>query len=226
MSGLINDILDFARGRLGGGISASIIPQLNFWRQLEDVISELQMAHPMNPILRQIPHDLEVVCDGDRICQALSNLLKNALIHGEPEQPVTIRASVADKKFLLQVENFGPPIRKETQRRIFGPFARVPGKSSHEGLGLGLFIVAEIAKAHGGTVSVHSDEQSTIFSMELPQPRGEYRRVPSGTFLRRKDQIPYSLSYAGKMLLRSIKDVAPERRFCESFFFPALHLYQ
>jgi signal transduction histidine kinase len=108
--------------------------------------------------------------DSERVEQLLSNLLTNAVQHGA-EKNVGLSVKGEEDLVLLEVHNEGPPIRKELLGTMFDPL--VQGRSSTQnptGLGLGLFIVKEIASAHKGTVSVTSSEDSgTTFSVSLPR---------------------------------------------------------
>jgi sigma-B regulation protein RsbU (phosphoserine phosphatase) len=112
--------------------------------------------------------DRPIRCDGARIAQLLSNLLANALMHGAAEAPIEVRASSRTGIFELSVANRGEPIPPDTMTRLFQPFFRAPGRSAHQGLGLGLYIASEIARAHGGTLSVESTPAATRFSFKMP----------------------------------------------------------
>jgi len=165
MSGLIENIMDFARGRLGSGIvlhmqEEAIEPTLNH------IIEELQMIWPERTIQATIELPEKLWCDGKRIAQLFSNLLGNALSHGDPQSPIQIKA-YTDQNFVLSIRNIGEPIPKERLDTLFEPFAR-GGSEKSEGLGLGLFISAEIARAHQGTITVHSDQQATEFTFTMP----------------------------------------------------------
>ena len=105
--------------------------------------------------------------DHARIGQMFSNLLGNALTHGAPDHPVWVKAITTDNKFELSVENRGEPIPQQSLNKLFQPFERAEG-SKGQGLGLGLFIASEIARAHGGTLGVLSDEKMTRFSFSMP----------------------------------------------------------
>ncbi|WP_081177105.1 GAF domain-containing sensor histidine kinase [Rhizobium rhizosphaerae] len=171
MSGLIDNMLDFARGRLGSGLALDETAPASLAPALGHVIEELRLAHPSRRIEAQLT-DLPVRCDAGRVSQLLSNLLANAIAHGAADLPVSVEASVTDSRFSLSVTNGGPPIPPELQQDLFKPFVRMGGNAggngSGAGLGLGLFIAAEIAKAHGGTISVASDARETRFTFSMP----------------------------------------------------------
>jgi sigma-B regulation protein RsbU (phosphoserine phosphatase) len=87
---------------------------------------------------------------------------------GAAEQPIRVRASTQDGKFELSVANAGEPIPSEAMERLFQPFYRVAEQGSRQGLGLGLYINSEIARAHGGTIDVTSSPAETQFSFRMP----------------------------------------------------------
>jgi sigma-B regulation protein RsbU (phosphoserine phosphatase) len=103
-----------------------------------------------------------------RIGQLASNLLGNALTHGERDQPIAIRAVAEGGEFILWVANAGDPIPPATMERLFQPFYRGEVRHSQNGLGLGLHIASEIAKAHRGTLTVESSEKETRFTFRMP----------------------------------------------------------
>jgi signal transduction histidine kinase len=163
IAGLIDDVLDFTRGRMGGGISLNMRHEKALHLTLAQVVEELRAAHADRQIVAVLPEDLALLCDAARMGQLLSNLLKNALIHGSQSEPVHVRASQVNGIFELAVSNQGSPISREVVAKLFKPFWRAQGHSRSEGLGLGLFIVSEIAKSHGGTLDVVSSDTTTSF---------------------------------------------------------------
>lgn len=168
MSGLVENLMDFARGRLGGGISIErtvgepIEPTLNL------VVDELRTAHPEARIETRFELTRTVDVDQARIAQMLSNLLGNAITHGDRDKPITVEASVINGEFHLDVANSGDPIPPATIERLFQPFHRGEVKPSLQGLGLGLYIANQIAGAHGGRIEVASGEHGTRFSFRMP----------------------------------------------------------
>jgi signal transduction histidine kinase len=88
--------------------------------------------------------------DSDRLAQAVSNLVKNALQHGASDEPVDVRVVARNGSGRLEVVNRGAPSRRDVRASIFEPFQRAEGSQDSTGLGLGLFIAREIVKAHGG----------------------------------------------------------------------------
>jgi len=166
MTVLIDNILDFARGRLGGGINPMLSSQ-PLEPTLQQVVDELQTTHPETIIQATFDLSHPVQADPVRIGQLFSNLLGNALIHGAPGQPVIVTAKT-DEQFELVVCNAGAPIPADAMARLFQPFARGEVRPSQEGLGLGLYIASEIAKAHGGAIDVTSTEKETCFTFRMP----------------------------------------------------------
>lgn len=174
MSRMIDELLDFARGHLGSGIPA--IPTPNDLGALcESAAEEVRGAHADREILVAKTGDLRGSFDRDRVIQALSNLIGNAVTYGTG--PVRIEArEAADRKTLeTSVSSAGPVIPYDVRQRIFEPFQR--GTESGHGLGLGLFIVQQIALAHGGLCEVESDEASTRFLIRWP--RTPVEKVPN-----------------------------------------------
>jgi signal transduction histidine kinase len=168
MSGLVNDMLDFARGRLGGGFPLERDPNACLTSVLDNVVGELRDAWP-NRIETHFAISQPVNCDPNRIAQLLSNLAGNALKHGARGGTVRIGASTTDQEFELAVSNQGDPIDPATIQRLFLPFFRLQGQSSIQGLGLGLYIASEIARAHGGVIYVASSAGQTTFSLRMPR---------------------------------------------------------
>jgi signal transduction histidine kinase len=167
MAGLIDNVLDLARGRLGGGLVLDRNADEPLAPVLEQVIAELRSAWPQRLIDDEIALAVPVRCDRARIGQLLSNLLANALTHGDPNRPVTVRAFVDAGVFQLSVANPGEPIPPPLRERLFQPFFRASGRANHQGLGLGLYIAAEIARGHGGTLDVTSTASETRFTLRM-----------------------------------------------------------
>lgn len=169
MAALIDNVLDFARGRLGGGISLdrTVGPLEPVLRQ---VIAELTSDRPDRLVHVDIDIAEPLSFDRVRIGQLVSNLLGNAFTHGDPGQPVLLEARNNDGVLVLSIANHGPSISKAALERLFQPFFRGEVKPSQQGLGLGLHIASEIAKAHGGTLVVRSSDELTVFVFEMPIP--------------------------------------------------------
>lgn len=165
---LIENLLDFARGTMGGGISVHRVPEPGLAGVMEQVIQELQIAWPSRTLRQEISLSRVVSCDAGRVAQVLSNLLANALTHGAPDKPVWIRAHTDSDSLELSVTNSGPTLSPEMINRIFQPFTRGKARPSDQGLGLGLYIASEIGRAHGGTLTATSADGETRFTFRIP----------------------------------------------------------
>jgi sigma-B regulation protein RsbU (phosphoserine phosphatase) len=168
MSLLIDNVLDFARGRLGGGLGITLESGEPLRPALQQVIDEVRATVPERAIESRFDVDAPVTLDHVRIAQLLSNLLGNAITHGDPDRPVRIDASIRNGQLEISVANGGRPIPPEAMGHLFQPFYRGKVRPSQQGLGLGLFIAGEIAKAHGGRIDVASDEAETRFTFVMP----------------------------------------------------------
>lgn len=167
MADLIDDVLDFARGRLGGGITLSRRPVL-LETTLQQVIDEFRASHPNQTIEATFKLERPIDCDQDRFAQLLSNLIANALTHGAADAPVRVEATTDGEIFELSVHNSGDQIPPGTQAKLFQPFERGVSEPDREGLGLGLYIASEIARVHGGTLEVSSMPEQTSFFLRMP----------------------------------------------------------
>jgi signal transduction histidine kinase len=114
------------------------------------VIAEARIAWPDRDIRCELALNQAVACDGARIAQMLSNLLANALTHGHPHGPIWVSARSDKRGFELSVANLGEPIPPNIIDRLVQPFSRATAGPGEEGLGLGLYISSEIARAHEG----------------------------------------------------------------------------
>jgi signal transduction histidine kinase len=165
---LIDNLLDFARGRLGGGLSLKRDANEALEPALREVITEVNAIHPNSTIESIFRLAAPVNCDRVRMAQLFSNLLTNAVTYGSVDQQVRVEASSDARTFELSVANAGEQIPKETLERLFQPFFRHSPLQANEGLGLGLHIASEIATAHGGTLNVQSTPEETRFTFRMP----------------------------------------------------------
>ena len=136
---------------------------------LEQVVSEIRAIAPGHVILTSFQIDEPVYCDPGRIGQLASNLLGNAVSHGSADGPIRVEAFTGSDAFVLSVANVGDPIPEEVRSQLFEPFFRGAQRASRNGLGLGLFIASEVARAHDGRLEVSSDEQQTRFTLTMPR---------------------------------------------------------
>ena len=134
-----------------------------FWQ----VIEELRTVHPDREIKVEMAIEKPLFCDSARVAQLLSNLLGNALTHGASGAPVDVSIQSADGDLTIEITNSGEVIPRHKLAGLFHPFAR-GAQSPQDGLGLGLYIASEIAKAHGGTLNASSTEKATVFTAHLP----------------------------------------------------------
>jgi signal transduction histidine kinase len=168
MAGLIDNVLDFARGRLGGGLSLERDVDVSLEPVLSQVLAEMRASWPDRVFETDFALTIPVNCDPRRIGQLFSNLLSNALTHGAADTPIRASAVSNGETFELSVANRGDPISPEVLERLFQPFTRGAIQPSQQGLGLGLYICAEIAQAHGGRLDVASSPEETRFTFRMP----------------------------------------------------------
>ncbi|KIA95181.1 histidine kinase [Pedobacter kyungheensis] len=166
--GLIDNILDFASGKLGSGIVLNYDNHLSLEETIEQVITELKMAWPDIIINKNITYTDIPVVDNKRIAQLISNILSNAITHGSKGKPIAIDFTQQEKGYLIKISNDGTPIPKNILPHLFKPFSRGKVQPGQQGLGLGLYIASEIARAHGGFISVSSINERTCFEVKLP----------------------------------------------------------
>jgi signal transduction histidine kinase/transcriptional regulator with XRE-family HTH domain len=167
MTELIENVLDFARGRLGDGLSLNLNVDEHLDKILNQVITELGMIWPDRVIEKHFALNEPVDCDDRRIAQLFSNLLGNAITHGKKDAPVRVKAISGEGEFILSVSNYGNKIPVAVMDRLFQPFARSEVASNKQGLGLGLYIASEIARAHRGKLDVASTQEETQFTFRM-----------------------------------------------------------
>ena len=167
MSGLISDVMDFTRIRLGASLPCEFGP-CHLGSLCERVIDEVKLGRPRAVVELQLQGSLATRADSGRLAQAVTNLVANGLEHGDGAVRVAVRGD-ADAISVF-VANGGKPIPEGQLSALFEPYTK--GARTH-GVGLGLYIVREIASAHGGEVHVNSNTLETVFELRLPRPRGE-----------------------------------------------------
>jgi len=169
MSRMIDDMLDLTRARLGGGIPLRR-QETDFGQLVQRVIQEHQVSFPEARFQTNQEGDLTGFWDADRLAQVTSNLVGNALVHGDKQEPIEVRLSgVRPDYVVMTVANSGV-IPGDLLPHLFDPFRggqRHLGRS--EGLGLGLYIVQQIVLAHGGRVDVKTDDRRTMFMVHIPR---------------------------------------------------------
>jgi signal transduction histidine kinase len=172
MKALLDDLVDFNRTHLGLGINI-VSTHLDSAALLADEMEQLRGAHPSRQIELEIRGHTQGVWDGPRLQQLVRNLVLNAIVHGAAGEPIHVVLSGGETDIRIEVVNSGPSIEKEILDEIFDPLKRGLGRGNSEnnetGLGLGLYIVREIAQAHGGEVKVQSANNKTVFAVRLPR---------------------------------------------------------
>jgi PAS domain S-box-containing protein len=168
MQRMISELLDFTRGRLGGGIPIHRVSG-DLRVVVRQGVEELEAAWPERTVhLRVEPGRYEGEWDADRLVQVVSNLGSNALQYSPPDTPVTFTLQEGGASVTLQVHNAGAPIPPEALPHLFDPFRRASSEGG--GLGLGLYIVEQVVKGHGGRIEVTSTAESgTLFRVVLPR---------------------------------------------------------
>ena len=168
MAGMINDLTDHARGQAGSAIPVSFKQETDLAGAFEAVIQEIRDAHPLREIRTDLHYDA-VDCDTGRLQQLLSNLLANAIAYGSPSAPMVVEGFSSASKANLVVTNWGRPISAEKLSTLFDPYRRGDEDEVGFHMGLGLYICQQIAKAHGGVITVASSEQNgTRFEFRWP----------------------------------------------------------
>lgn len=168
MQRMTNALFDLTRARLDGGIP--IVPGPLDLRPLAGrVFEEHQLAAPTRAMSLRIEGNLEGCWDATRLEQVISNLLGNAVQHGLESVPIVMEVSGEPSAVVIEVRN-GGAIPREAMPELFNPFTGRHGGPRSDGLGLGLFIVRQIALAHGGRVDAESSEGTgTIFRLRIPR---------------------------------------------------------
>ena len=164
MRRMITDLLEYTRTRLGRGIE--VVPVSGDFSALcREALEEIEAAHPSRAFESNVPKHSTTKFDPARMRQVLTNLLSNAVQHGDPDSPVALEVSVEGDNVCCEVRNHGKPIPPDALQVIFDPLVQVsPDEAGgHAGidasLGLGLFIAREIVGVHGGTIGVTSSRE-------------------------------------------------------------------
>jgi signal transduction histidine kinase len=163
MGGMLDDLLDVVRGDLAGP-RPSMLGRSDMGDICRAVLGELRLAHPARALELAIEGEVAGQWDAGYLARAVSNLVGNALEHGDGAVRVEVRAD--GDAVTLDVHNGGTPIPAEAMAELFEPFRSGSGS---RGWGLGLYVVRQIVRAHGGDVHVHSGAEETVFSIRLPK---------------------------------------------------------
>lgn len=171
---MVGDLLDFTRGRLGGGIPITRAP-MSMRRVVHEVVNEIAAAHPDRALEVDARGEHRGEWDCPRISQALTNLIANAVQHGSAGTKVTVALRGDEAETTIAVHNRGPAVPPDLLDGIFNPMKirETAGNAANAGpsgsLGLGLYIAERIVTAHGGRIDVRSSEaDGTTFTIHLP----------------------------------------------------------
>lgn len=165
---LIADLLDFTAARVGSGLVISR-QNVELGHVLAEAVEELSLAFPQRQLVHRHDEDGSCFIDPDRLSQLVGNLVANATTYGDAERPVTVTSAIHAGDVRVAVHNWGSPIPPDRIEKIFEPMVRGDVKGQSRSVGLGLYIVGEIVKAHGGDISVRSSlETGTTFTASFP----------------------------------------------------------
>jgi len=171
MTRMVEQLLDVTRARLGEGIP--VAPRITELVPLvRSVIEELALARTKARLELVATSDVSGIWDPDRIGQVVSNVISNAIQYGKENAPIVVAVSSSDVAATITVHNAirDKPIPPEMLATLFDPYRRGPDTAHNaSGLGLGLYIVHEIVRAHGGTLEVESVAAGTTFRVVLPK---------------------------------------------------------
>lgn len=168
MERMIGDLLDLTRAKLGGSLPLKRQPA-DLQQVCEEAIMEIRAGQADAPVELQVSGDLRGEWDADRLGQVVSNLVGNAIQHGNGT-PITLSGQEQGNSVTLTVHNGGPPIPPEVLPYVFEPLARGRAEGASHSIGLGLFIARAIVSAHGGHIQVTSStDAGTTFTIALPK---------------------------------------------------------
>ncbi|MBL0730064.1 PAS domain-containing sensor histidine kinase [Piscinibacter sp. HJYY11] len=167
---LIADLLDFTAARVGRGL-AMHPASVDLHELVGEHLVELSTSFPDIRLVHQKEGEGRADVDADRLAQLIGNLVGNAVVYGDPAQPVTATSIVRPDEVAVCVHNFGTPIPEDLQQRLFEPMVRgTSATRTQRSVGLGLFIVREIARGHGGDIRVSSSAvEGTTFCATFPR---------------------------------------------------------
>jgi signal transduction histidine kinase len=176
MGAMIRDLLEYTRTQLGKGIPIHA-KRCSIAAICREALDEVRAAHSQRQFDFAMAADTDWLVDNARLRQALSNLLNNAVQHGDPAAPIALSVAVEEgPQLTIRIKNQGKPIPPESLQVIFDPLVQLSEKSAigietpSTNLGLGLFIAREVATGHGGTLDVSSDAvNGTVFVLRIPQ---------------------------------------------------------
>jgi signal transduction histidine kinase len=174
MGRMISDLLDYTRTRLGAGMPVNRAP-MDLAAVCREVVDEFRSAHPTVEVQFNCTGDATGKWDVSRLRQVVSNLVGNAIQHGDTAAPIVVTLGGERSNVMLEIRNFGTPIPQGELQRVFDPLVRgasanTPRRNRPGSIGLGLYIARELVTAHGGTIAVNSSQQEgTSFTVHLPR---------------------------------------------------------
>lgn len=186
MNGLVNDLIDYTRTNLGITLPI-VLKETDMSALCSDTLEEHAIAHPEIKFQLLVEPGVTGRWDDNRIAQALSNLLGNAVQYGTKGAPIILQLKTTDENIFITLSNHGPVIPAENFHALFEPLIRFSDSSAeaelhNRNLGIGLYISREIIHAHGGSIEVSSNERDgTQFAITLPrQPSIKIRQMRVG----------------------------------------------
>nr|WP_239027451.1 CHASE domain-containing protein [Ramlibacter algicola] len=171
---LIRDLLDFTQARLGSGLPVVRTPG-DIVEIVQQAADAARLAHPARRIEVDAHGDGAGTWDADRMAQVVGNLLNNALVYGDPDSPIHVSVHAEHSRVRIAVHNAGDPIPPALREALFEPLQQGESTAGRSGrnIGLGLYIVRQIARAHGGEVQCRSTrDEGTTFTVDLPRAEG------------------------------------------------------
>ena len=170
MGTMIEQLLDLARARLSDGIPVNRVADQDLGALAARIVEEAHGAAPSRHIDLIVSGPCPAPLDADRVEQVISNLIGNAIMHGDAKRPVTVEVKLAADVASVSVHNFGAPIAPAFRATLFDPFKRGDSaRGRRDGLGLVLYIAERIVHAHSGRIEVHSSlESGTRFEALFP----------------------------------------------------------
>jgi len=167
---LIADLLDFTQARVGKGLAVER-REIDLHDAIRETVEELADVYPGRKLEHRRVGEGTCLADPNRLAQAVGNLVSNAMVYGSPDKVVMVTSSVQASSLTIEVHNDGPAIPPHAQAGLFQPMARgTNATNAGRSVGLGLFIVSEIAKSHGGKAHLKSTmDEGTTFGLTLPR---------------------------------------------------------
>jgi signal transduction histidine kinase len=181
LTGLIGDLLDVTK--IESGKLIFHVSRFDFDELVREVAEEMQRTTSKHTIMLDLAASVVFYGDRDRIGQVLINLITNAIKYSPQTEKIVVRTICEQGSIIISVQDFGIGIPAEMQQRVFERFFRVEGdtRMTFPGLGLGLYISAEIVKRHHGSIWVESEEgKGTTISFSLRPDQAQREIMEEG----------------------------------------------